>query len=131
MRLALIWHKLLCKSAAGRNCRASFCSGTRRHHSKHVCSSQRKMNADRLKAALLLAGPLPVPERWAEDMSKAAFELVDTDLGSTDQASAAGLMPHRLLHVIFFSVITIACMLVRSNGLARSCRGSALFPDQS
>ena len=31
------------------------------------------------------SGPLPVTERWAEELSKGAFDLEETDIGSSDQ----------------------------------------------
>ena len=31
------------------------------------------------------AGPLPVPERWHEDLGKGILDLEETDIGSTDQ----------------------------------------------
>ena len=33
------------------------------------------------------AGPLPVPERWHEDIGKGVFDLEETDIGSTDQVT--------------------------------------------
>lgn len=39
------------------------------------------------------AGPLPVPEKWNEDLAKGAFNLEETDIGSSDQVEDKGLNP--------------------------------------
>ena len=50
------------------------------------------------------AGPLPVPERRSEDVAKGAFDLEETDLGSSDQV-------HTLRH------LPMACTLLADVGL--------------
>ena len=37
------------------------------------------------------AGPLPVPERWAEEAANGPFQLEDTDPTSTDQVITSRL----------------------------------------
>ena len=41
--------------------------------------------ATSINKACRCAGPLPVPEKWNEDLAKGAFNLEETDIGSSDQ----------------------------------------------
>lgn len=41
--------------------------------------------ATSINKACRCAGPLPVPEKWNEDLAKGALNLEETDIGSSDQ----------------------------------------------
>ena len=50
----------------------------------YVCvTNTRRVNE--IGKACHCAGPLPVPEKWNEDLAKGAFDLEETDIGSSDQ----------------------------------------------
>ena len=52
---------------------------------QYMCQSQIMCVSLELKQPCCRAGPLPVPEKWNEDLAKGAFDLEETDIGSSDQ----------------------------------------------